>query len=675
MSIGRLIVEFEARMGKFETDTGRAAKIMERRAREIEKQAKKIGTAVGVAFAGAAVAIAALVKNSIDSADELSKLSQKIGVATDELSKLNYAAKLADVDTAALQAGLVKLSKAAVEAADGTGATAEAFKALGVDVKNADGGIKSTNELLGDLAESFANAADGPEKTAAALAIFGKAGADLIPLLNAGRQGLKEAGDELERFGGVVTPEVGRAAEAFNDNLTRLQTATGGLGNQISAALLPVMVDLTDQFVEFVKDGDGAEKAADGIATAIKGLIVFAIGAKSVFEALGRTIGTTFAAINRVTEKADLNASDIYFPIKGIAKLGAAIKSESANISDSFSGIKDSMSRDIESIVKVLESGAKKVATLESFGADGLETLAGATPDLRQPPNFRPGAEGAADKATTAAKKAAKATDEWSISLQAAAEIQDEVNRLQEKSNALMDEGKSLTESLMSPNERYTAGIAKLNELLAAGAITQQTYNRAVFGLQDAFDQATTGFEKIGKTAGETGDTLSTFADQAARNMQDAFAEFLFNPFDKGLKGMLASFADTLQRMAAQAAAAEIFGSFTSMASGGILDSILGAGGGSGISSSVFDMPIGTRAIGGPVSANSPYIVGERGPELFVPNSSGKITPNNKMGGDTINNYINIPITAPSGSVGRPTMDQISSAALAGAQRAQSRKR
>ena len=668
MSIGRLIVEFEARTGKFETDTGRASKIMEKRAREIEAQAKKIGTAAGLAFAGAALAVGALVKNSIDSADELSKLSQKIGVATDELSKLNYAAKLADVDTGALQGGLVKLSKAAIEAADGSGATAEAFKALGVNVKSADGSIKGTNELLEEVAESFANLQDGPEKTALALAIFGKAGADLIPLLNAGRQGLKEAGDELERFGGVVTPEAGRQAEAFNDNLTRLQTATGGLGTQISAALLPVMVDLTDQFVEFVKEGDGAEKAADGIASALRGLIVFAIGAKSVFETLGKTVGVTFAAINRVTEKADLNASDIYFPIKGVLKIGAAIKGEAGNISQSFGDIRENVSRDIESIAKVLDAGAKKIE--ESAFNNPLAAFGSlAPPDLRSTPNFKPGSEDAAEKAAASAKKAAKATDEWAVSLQAANDIQDEVNRMQEKANSIIEDGKRLTESLRSPQEEYEAGLIRLNELLAAGAITQETYNRAVFGLQDAFSNATTGFEKIGKTAGDTGETLSTFADQAARNMQDAFADFLFDPFDKGLKGMLASFADTLQRMAAQAAAAEIFGSFKSFASGGLLDSLLSLGS----SGDMLDVPIGTRATGGPVTGSMPYIVGERGPELFVPDTSGKVVPNHAMGGGAMNVVQNFTIQAPNGSVSRASQAQIAAAAARGLRTADAR--
>jgi hypothetical protein len=131
--------------------------------------------------------------------------------------------------------------------------------------------------------------------------------------------------------------------------------------------------------------------------------------------------------------------------------------------------------------------------------------------------------------------------------------------------------------------------------------------------------------EDVSKTWGETTDEMSLYADQAARNMQGALADFLFDPFEDGLKGMARGFVDTLRRMVAEAAAASIFDSFKG-AAGGTLGSILG---------SVFG---GARAAGGPVSAGKAYLVGERGPELFAPGASGSIIPNGKMGGGIVIN-------------------------------------
>lgn len=122
---------------------------------------------------------------------------------------------------------------------------------------------------------------------------------------------------------------------------------------------------------------------------------------------------------------------------------------------------------------------------------------------------------------------------------------------------------------------------------------------------------------------------LSAFADQAARNLQDSFAQFLFDPFKDGLKGMLAGFADTIRQMAAQLLASEILKAFFSWGAG--------LGGGFGAFFGRMANSVG-RAGGGPVFAGSSYLVGERGPELFVPSSSGSIVRGGQGGGGMVVN-------------------------------------
>lgn len=111
-------------------------------------------------------------------------------------------------------------------------------------------------------------------------------------------------------------------------------------------------------------------------------------------------------------------------------------------------------------------------------------------------------------------------------------------------------------------------------------------------------------------------DAMEEFAKQAARNIQDAFADFLFDPFDKGLRGMLKSFIDTIRRMIAELIANKIL--MYLFKEGTPLGDALRSG---------------KRAIGGNVSAGSQYLVGERGPEMFVPNASGTIIPNHRLQG------------------------------------------
>ena len=116
-------------------------------------------------------------------------------------------------------------------------------------------------------------------------------------------------------------------------------------------------------------------------------------------------------------------------------------------------------------------------------------------------------------------------------------------------------------------------------------------------------------------------DEYSEYAKQAARNIQFAFADFLFDPFKSGrLSGMLSGFIDVVRRMIAETAAKKVLeSSGMEKFFSGVLDGILG-GGLTEQNSSNLSMLAGARATGaGPVSAGSSYLVGERGPELFTP--------------------------------------------------------
>lgn len=140
--------------------------------------------------------------------------------------------------------------------------------------------------------------------------------------------------------------------------------------------------------------------------------------------------------------------------------------------------------------------------------------------------------------------------------------------------------------------------------------------------------------EWLKEQAKET-ELLSEIGAQAARNIQDAFAQFLFDPFKGGLKGMLSGFINTVRQMIAQAASASILKSFFTWMSG--------MSGGFGSIGSALLKGLTGKAIGGPVMGNRPYMVGERGPELFVPQTSGSITPNNRLGsGVTVSPVYNI---------------------------------
>lgn len=118
--------------------------------------------------------------------------------------------------------------------------------------------------------------------------------------------------------------------------------------------------------------------------------------------------------------------------------------------------------------------------------------------------------------------------------------------------------------------------------------------------------------KKIVKPFVKAYDFIAEAGREAARNIQTAFADFLFDPFEDGLDGMLKKFLDVIRRMIAEIVAFQL------------LSGIPGLG-----------PLLAARAAGGPVTAGQPYLVGEKGPELFIPHASGNIKSNDSLGRST----------------------------------------
>lgn len=204
------------------------------------------GLGVSLSVAG----FATMIKSAIDAADQLNKLSQKIGISVEALSTLRFAAQLSDVSLETLQKGIKGLSQNITEANTGIGDGAQVFDALGISVRNADGSMKSTEAVLLQVADVFANLEDGAVKTALAVKLFGKSGMDMIPFLNQGAAGISQLTAEAERLGLKLTTETARSAEAFNDNLTALKASSSSLGIALARDFLPELTNITNAMRE-----------------------------------------------------------------------------------------------------------------------------------------------------------------------------------------------------------------------------------------------------------------------------------------------------------------------------------------------------------------------------------------------------------------------------------------
>ncbi len=615
MSLGTIVVDLLARTGSFETDTKRAARIAQQRAKEIDEAFAKAGRAIGLSLAAGAAAAAAAFRATTNRMDELSKAAARASLPTEDFSRLAYAADLADVSMQDLQGAFGRLAKAQADALSGTGEQADAFRALGIEVKNADGSLRNTGGVFREFADKFQQFQGSPEIVAVGMRLFGRSFQNLIPLLKDGAAGLREAGEEADAFGVTLSTQAGQNAERFNDNLTRLAASARGLAMSLTAELLPTLNDLIERFLS------------------------------------ARAAGIDF-----------IDALDIAANIKGFGTLDEKIADVQRRLNDAKSGKWTGIfGTDVKGLQAELEKLLKLKERIVGRETSGYETSINygdfgfMPPKLRLPSTSKPRAArpeqadltdeqrtliAAVGLYTDVEKRASDyaATLEWLDKLYfdnaiSAQQYDVAVQQITKSTERLGDDGVGALQ------RQADAWLDQLDPMREFTRQLEQVERALQFGLLSD-DQA----EAIKKRLAEALQPLSeadAWAVQAAKNIQDALGQGLYDILSGNFDNIGKSFGNMLKRMLAEATAAQLsralFGN--DFAKGGGLGGLLGdglkwLGGFLGFG--------GPRAGGGPVSGGTGYLVGERGPEFFVPNTSGTILPNGAGGGGlTINSTIN----------------------------------
>jgi len=190
---GSIVVDLLMRTGSFETDTARAEKRLKQLQRQIDDTAKKIGTAFGAGVAVAVGALATLTIQSVNYADQLDELSNRLGISTEQLSAWGYAAKLTGSDLDSLASTIPRLSKNLAGALDEGSRQADLFKALGIEVTDAAGRLRDVEDVLPEIADRFKELKNDTTEAALAQELFGKSGAEFLEFLNLGSDGLPRA--------------------------------------------------------------------------------------------------------------------------------------------------------------------------------------------------------------------------------------------------------------------------------------------------------------------------------------------------------------------------------------------------------------------------------------------------------------------------------------------------
>lgn len=652
------------------------------------------GLAVGAIVAGLGLIADKFVEATnaaLDFADKLNDLSERWGVGTDKLSELAYAAQLSGTDLDGVTTSMRKLSKSMEEARDPSSDMASLFDQMGISVTDTEGKMKTADVMFAEIADKFKDMPNGMEKARLAMEIFGKSGADLIPMLNKGKVGLAEMSAEAKEFGVIWSPEQSAAAADFKDDVDRVKLAVQGMFTQIAQALIPTLSALAKGFVESAKEGGLLRAVFDIIVTSVKAvdfvmkpLILGTYILTSSFSTLGRMIGGVAAALveflsgnftgskNIISSMQDdlsktgqqlldfhaklyntgpaaaaaVTANDTVVP--SVKRVGDAAKEVTKDIEKYLAtlrkqrdevGASEEMKKQVELEAKLLELKQKGATTkqiedtrnkaqiiIEETNArqdnwdvmqkqleseirlnEARKSNVSDTEDLRFENsliNLTNDARRIAielrklEKSMVGATAAeiAKLTDERKKEL----EIQTEQNKL---------EG-LLSDTIDVRTEKARENVLVLTRALEAGKVTEAQYIEAV----------QIEMEKLSGKAKLVADEMTEFFKEAARNIQNAMSDFLFD----FMQGKMSDFGETMKKMidrmvanflAAKAATALFGADFGASGNvGGLIGGVI-----SGIA--------GARAEGGPVYAGKTYLVGEKRAELFTPSSNGYISP------------------------------------------------
>lgn len=308
--IGNLVVRLALDAADFTSGLTRTEAQAKKSAQAIQDQLAGAANAAKTALAAVGVSLAAdafigFIKGSIDAADRLSDLSNITGVAAVQIGALGYAAKLGGSDLESVAGGLGKLNKSIAASANGNQEAAQGFAALGVSVKDTNGQLKTADQVLLEVADKFATYEDGPNKAALAVRLFGKAGADLIPLLNQGSEAINKNVEFYKKYSGVTDDVVNKSGD-FNDTLDKLHLLSGALGTTIAAELLPTLQSLADALLDSKTNGTAFTEAARAVGVAFRYIVLTGANVAYVFEQIGDSLASTAAQASTLTEAGGL---------------------------------------------------------------------------------------------------------------------------------------------------------------------------------------------------------------------------------------------------------------------------------------------------------------------------------------------------------------------------------
>jgi len=281
-TIANLIVEISAKGTKLARGLKKSLKSVGAFAAKVGKTFAKLGGVMAAAFAGAGIAVVAIINSQAAAIDNLAKKSSALGITVEALQRMKFAAEQSGVEMASLTNAFRRLARGVGEAKMGMGPAKKALEAIGL---SADKLSKMTlDEQFKTVAEALRQVKDRATQGALASQIFGR---DWLPVLNLVNADIVKLGKEFDSFGIGITQSQAKAVESFNDSKNVLSTIFDGFLKQVTAFVAPAFDNIIKKVIATVKGMGGLKEVAK---LAALGIVDLTIGTVDGMIAVGKGI-------------------------------------------------------------------------------------------------------------------------------------------------------------------------------------------------------------------------------------------------------------------------------------------------------------------------------------------------------------------------------------------------
>lgn len=637
-NIGSLVVDLQANsaafigeMNKASAATQRAATTMQTALGSMSQRFNAVTDHVrGFVAAFTVERIAHFAWNLVETAGGLGELAQQLGVTTDFLQAMQYAAAQSGVSSEQLQTSFIRLNDAIGQAVGHSDEAIKKFQDLGIFVLDASGNARTAEAVFEDLAERIRRTESPARQLAIANEFLGRTGARLLPLMLQGAEGIRRAREEAERAGVLITPEMIENADKLADSIAALKI-------QIQALITPGAIEFFERLrdiIQFIAEwrgrGDQLVDQAFGRNDQENALADEMVRLRGESERLQDAIesvdiGGAFAMptqeavqhleelrveLDHVRERMDevrIQLEDMGWRGNRWADPGAPLRLPTLHPR----GVSNPTGRNAgEGVQRVLDDLQRQTVALNTPNADRFTFINQWVEKLPQ---------------------AISRTGQMADRVRNLAAALYDGQQQQRVMNEAFDEGQRIAEQFMTQQEQLASQLDHLNFLRDAGAISQQTYNRAVSdaylkttGLGDAVESLGQAFSSAFESAIVKGESLRNVLGSLLQDIGKILIKVaILTPLENAIKSGLGS----------------LIGSFGGSVSGG--------GGGHGSAMGDILTARGPIALASGGIVDRPYLslIGEGAMnEAVVPLPDGRRIPVDMRGGGRggVTNVINI---------------------------------